>query len=160
MRRIKKIHLIVNNKLRTYYSKVFNLVDFFDEKSYYFQKSFKAKTVKEFLVSNGMRPLISEKNAKRLALSMVRAFWKEVEKDMLDNNITFQFPGKFMTMKLGEVEIDRPNSANYYFDKDYYITFEMGRNFYIKTRGNSYLLMLSKGTLKKFNNNLRNGRSY
>ena len=160
MARTKKINLIVNNRLRTFYSKAYNLVDFFYEDSPYFKPSFKTKTIKEFLVKHGMRPLISEKNAKRLALSMVRTFWKEVEKDMLDNNITFQFPGKFMTMKLGEVEIDRPNSANYYFDKDYYITFEQGLNFYIKTKGNSYLLMLSKGTLKKFNNNLRNGRSY
>lgn len=37
-------------------------------------------------------------------------FLERIKERYADNNITFQFPGKFMTMRLGEVEIDNLNS--------------------------------------------------
>lgn len=145
---------------RLFSSLMANISDFFNERSKFFRHSHRAKTVKEFFVRSGMRPLISERNAKRLAASMIREFWKEVENDVFERNATFQFPDGFMDIKLGEVDIDRPNSANYYFFDDYYITYEMGPQFRKVTKEESYLLFLSKRCKQKLNKYLRDGKSY
>lgn len=137
-----------------------NLADFFNVKTRVFKKAYRAKSVKEFLVRGGMRPLISEKNAKRLSISMVREFWRLVEQDMYESKATFNFPDDFMSVKLGKVDIDRKKTANYYFFDDYYVTYEKGKNYYKVTKGESYFVFLSRRCLKKLNSNLRNGQSY
>lgn len=148
------------DKESLFFSYMANITDFFNERSPFFKKSHRAKTVKEFFVRSGMRPLISERNAKRLATSMVREFWKQVENDMYEDNVEFQFPDDFLRMRLGKVDFDRPKSANYYFFDDYYVVYEKGENFKKVTKSESYILFLSKRCLKKLNKYLRNGKSY
>lgn len=138
----------------------FNIQDLFLEKSKYFKESFRAKTVKEFFIRSGMRPLISEKNAKRLAISMVREFWTQVENDLFENKCTFEFPDEFMSIRIGEVECNRKKSANFYFENDYSIIYEKGKNYKKITKDESFFVIPSRRCLKKLNKYLRDGKSY